>query len=1290
MRPQQVHRMLLVPVTQNQLRAGREATSKQQTQPPGEEMEEVMVERTAGGAADLLMECDEEELDVYPQSPERDEEEEEEEEGLEAGDETDPPPVRIIPIPVQPVSSCSLKHNSTLQCSGPLGFRLNGRPISLLPEGAGVELKLRSHPEGSSSGFTSVQIPVTLTVHSPAGTQHINTTASLTTAAAPAAVIPKTEPTPIITGVVSGEAAQRVLSNHSVNFKFSPPVTGLKTPPSTSPVTLTSPRTTASAPRGGSKRRAPPPKLLHKGQLGPVSPPDCLVCRSQYKLIMELRGFMCLCSPEIAQSLKNLKKKKKKKHRRSKTSKSPKEPQSASKVSKSRPSAAKVTSPIQRTHRPSGDFVPVRFTSPVPPPVTACSPQVQNQSEPPSDQLRGKLVIMVEDFYYGSARGQSSITDSRTERKPAGPYRCIHCPHTLHNNIKLMSHMNQHVSTMSEQDGLADSASSCPHCFRPFTSPFKLQCHLEAVHSQYKSTAKCKICELEFGSEPSFLWHMKSAHKPGEMPYVCQVCDFRSSFYSDLWTHFEQLHADTKHLLCQYCLRVLRSNTCYQQHFARHQKKNVFSCDKCRLHFLYIRERTEHNLLHHRTHVRPPQLTGLKPGTKVTVRTYSVVQGSENEEVPKKRAALKVVDVDLPPPKQEAPRRKPVESLGPLLSNLNQQSEDTGVSRPSQHCLECLTSFQDFRTHFPSLVHCSLCKFVTCCSTSYANHMINNHATCRKKPQYHSIFLSEPRLSHKLKCVSCTFTTCKGDVMANHLTERPDHHCIMLTHNESSMDGEKTMNTQPADISSSVTSPSSQGSGIFIPIHLLPSGQTSSQLSVKALTSPSPLSSPPAMTIKFLGPRPQPDQCSVSPLSASQLSAVLSYLCHGLLQATRRSQASPQTIHSWIRQQEHHLSYRKWCWRTETLAEWVMSQREQQLSVSEDVLLQTARKALGENSYLTDCYSWAVDFLLRHELAVQPSQNHRGRLPRSIRDNSRVFIQLLSAQVQGKNVPPNFVASMDEFSIFIDQDQFSDQNPSALRLFGSPEEKPVFDVILSALSDGTLLPPLLFYRGTPSLLPEGFPGNVLLEARQEEFTDQDCHKIWINKVWKPHVASHWQSVLIVDVHRGHLRDEFRTSLTSLSTDVFFIPSGCCCRLQPLDVCVTPVLRDFLQARWTQLVSQGGLDGLGLDQLALTLACWLSEVSSTLNSETNVLRRSFASACNLQEVEDRGEVVRIIQALTEALVQPLETSEPAPDPEPEPELELLLVMEEEKKQQEEPTALHQVFDGDRDQESFVGF
>lgn len=154
----------------------------------------------------------------------------------------------------------------------------------------------------------------------------------------------------------------------------------------------------------------------------------------------------------------------------------------------------------------------------------------------------------------------------------------------------------------------------------------------------------------------------------------------------------------------------------------------------------------------------------------------------------------------------------------------------------------------------------------------------------------------------------------------------------------------------------------------------------------------------------FFCPLP-PHQCpSVSPLSAFQLSVVLFSLCHGLSQASRRYLTPAPTIRLWIQQQEHHLSEKMWCWRTDKLAEWVLSQREQQLSVSEDTLLKTARGALGVDSKPVDCYRWTVDFLLRHELSMwsihMDNIQHPRRLPRNIRDNSRAFIDLLSAQVR--------------------------------------------------------------------------------------------------------------------------------------------------------------------------------------------------------------------------------------------------------------------------------------------------
>ncbi|XP_074542669.1 pogo transposable element with ZNF domain isoform X4 [Halichoeres trimaculatus] len=1229
-----------------------------------EVMEEVKeVEPTEGTeGAELLMLCDEDEMEVFPQEMEREEKEEtkgghnrEETTNLAAVESMEN--ARMGQVSVQPESSSTqgntlnttqkdtLNNTSNNREKGaPLGFKVNGRLVSLQPGGGAAELKLSSYPRGSASGFTKVQVSIHPSFQQPAETDA--STASAQTGA---------DFTPIITGVVSGEAAQRVLSDHSTNI----PLTERNSQPRASNLTSQETSCTSRRPQ-------------EKGQLGP-SPPDCLACRSQYQFIPKLRGFMCLCSPAIALSLKNLEdKRRRSSHRRSRD--------------KNRNS---------RSYRDSQTFKPPRTLSrPEPPAQSQC------------EASQSKLVILVDDFYYGSAPGRLS-TNNETGGENCGPYQCSQCQSTLHNNIELMNHMKFHI-TKPQLDRRRDSLTLCPHCFRHFTSPLSLQCHLEAVHNQCKPSALCKICELAFSTEAIFLSHMKSTHKPGEMPYTCQVCDFRSSFYADVWSHFESHHADSEHLLCPFCLRVMNSSMSYQQHVGRHQRKHVFGCERCRLHFLYDNEQIQHDLIHHRTYVKPAQLTGLRPGTKVTVRTYSVVRPAEAKEGLNKTSPSKAVDLEPPPPRQGALKRKLVESLGGLLSSLSQESTSDGVSDPSPLCVECMSSVHDFKTHFPSVVRCSVCSFLTCCCTAYANHMISNHAVQTTAPEYANIFQSRPRLSEKLECVSCTFSTHRGDIMANHLTERPEHRCVMLLNGLSAYSAKRRRTRD----------------GAFIPLHLIPSSrQIGDKLSVKFLSGPFALSAPPAMSINFLGP-PR-EQVRVSPLTSAKLSVVLSALCHGIAQASLHHRTSPHTIRAWIALQEQRLSSSKWPWSTEKLAEWVLSQREQQLQVSQEDLLRAARSALGDSSQQVDQICWSVDFLLRHRLDFNLTNiddfKYQLTLLRSLREKSLSFIKRLANQIHSCPVPPRRFGSMDEFSIFIDPVQLYANSLLAFQLScSSTTDKPVFDVVLSALSDGTFLPPLLFFKGNPSPVPKGFPDNVILEARPEGFTEQERHKIWIKKVWSPHVASQGgESLLMVDVHRGHLSDEFRSSLSSLTTDVVFIPSGCSCCLQPLDVCVTPVLRDFLQARWIHLVSDGDLDGLGLEGLALTLACWFSEICSTLNTETQILLRSFALAC--KEVENRGEEASLIQTFTEALCQPLETPKPEPtvDPGPEPELELLLVLEEEKNETEKiqetrmeverrwmkvelveeeekkevlmsPSALCQVFEGGSDQESFNRF
>lgn len=99
---------------------------------------------------------------------------------------------------------------------------------------------------------------------------------------------------------------------------------------------------------------------------------------------------------------------------------------------------------------------------------------------------------------------------------------------------------------------------------------------------------------------------------------------------------------------------------------------------------------------------------------------------------------------------------------------------------------------------------------------------------------------------------------------------------------------------------------------------------------------------------------------------------------------------------------------------------------------------------------------------------------------------------------------------MDELPVFINSDLFSKQNSAAFQLFSSVEDKPTFDIIISALSDGVFLTPLLFFTGTPPEIPEGFPSNVILEAREEGFSNEERLLIWIDKVSDFEVHASWK------------------------------------------------------------------------------------------------------------------------------------------------------------------------------------
>ncbi|NWW95994.1 POGZ protein, partial [Rhynochetos jubatus] len=464
----------------------------------------------------------------------------------------------------------------------------------------------------------------------------------------------------------------------------------------------------------------------------------CPRCDAQFRVTEALRGHMCYCCPEMVEFLKKRK------------SLEP-EPNIPSAKPPSPEKTTAVASP------PSSTPIPA-----LSPPVKAPEP-----SEGVADSSQSKLIMLVDDFYYGRDGGK--VSQLLSFPKVPTSFRCPHCTKRLKNNIRFMNHMKHHVE-LDQQNGEVDVHTICQHCYRQFSTPFQLQCHLENVHSPYESTTKCKICEWAFESEPMFLQHMKDTHKPGEMPYVCQVCQYRSSLYSEVDSHFRMIHEDTRHLLCPYCLKVFKNGNAFQQHFMRHQKKSVYHCNKCRLQFLFAKDKIEHKLQHHKTFRKPKQLEGLKPGTKVTIRasrgqpravpvsSSDMPQGAGQENIPLS-SSTDPQPIFLYPPVQRSVQKRAVKKMSVL---------------GRQTCLECSFEIPDFPNHFPTYVHCSLCRYSTCCSRAYANHMINNHVP-RKSPKYLALFKNYTACGVKLACSSCLFVTAEGDAMAKHLVFNPSH-----------------------------------------------------------------------------------------------------------------------------------------------------------------------------------------------------------------------------------------------------------------------------------------------------------------------------------------------------------------------------------------------------------------------------------------------------------------------------------------------------------------------------------
>ncbi|XP_027266997.1 zinc finger protein 280D isoform X2 [Cricetulus griseus] len=388
------------------------------------------------------------------------------------------------------------------------------------------------------------------------------------------------------------------------------------------------------------------------------------------------------------------------------------------------------------------------------------------------DSEKGKLIMLVNDFYYGKHEG-----DVQEEQKTHTTFKCFSCLKVLKNNIRFMNHMKHHLELEKQSSESWEKHTTCQHCYRQFPTPFQLQCHIESTHTLHDFSTICKICELSFETEQNLLQHMKDNHKPGEMPYICQVCNYRSSLFSDVESHFKTAHENTKNLLCPFCLKVIKIATPYMHHYMKHQKKGIHRCTKCRLQFLTCKEKMDHKTQHHRTFVKPKQLEGLPPGTKVTIRaSVGPLQSGPS-------ATPSISDASTSTLQLSPPRTENVTSKNP--TTLDTSTQNTTVSEPSK---PNESKSNGNKSKNRSKV-CNTQKKQSTVANSNKKSKVN---TALRNLSFHSnrpskrfcIFKkhSENLRGISLVCLNCDFLTDVSglDNMATHLSQHETHTCQVL------------------------------------------------------------------------------------------------------------------------------------------------------------------------------------------------------------------------------------------------------------------------------------------------------------------------------------------------------------------------------------------------------------------------------------------------------------------------------------------------------------------------------
>ena len=154
--------------------------------------------------------------------------------------------------------------------------------------------------------------------------------------------------------------------------------------------------------------------------------------------------------------------------------------------------------------------------------------------------------------------------------------------------------------------------------------------------------------------------------------------------------------------------------------------------------------------------------------------------------------------------------------------------------------------------------------------------------------------------------------------------------------------------------------------------------------------------------------------------------------------------------------------------------------------------------------------------------------------------------------------PRSLVANMNDASAFFDMipaNSICKTGSRKCTVWTSGSEKK--HVIISANTDGAMLPPMLIFKGKTDKtikklrIPEGF----IVKMQEKSWIDEGLMEVWVEEIWLKYVREVSKqlgfdnSLLTFDAFSAHKMDDVQSKLVENKSDVLMIPPGCTSKCQ---------------------------------------------------------------------------------------------------------------------------------------------